>query len=378
MLFLVSYKAAFRFPSSSNFHFTPCNTTTHRTKIPSLLPAAEVLGKMRAMMKSNFEIRYSPFLFLKRLALLEFLFALLPAVIALLLDVEVVYSQSGLARTLSFPVLWLVVITAVQVFLIGVVFFWWYAPSYAVSIEKIVWNRGSLFEPKELARTYAITYIAVHQGALGRRLDYGDLILHTSDQREPVVMQYIPNPERYRRWLEDMIVPELTVQAVPMERSAHELIAAGENQNVEFKASLQWDYRQQKRNKDLYEPVIKNLAAFMNTAGGALLIGVDDDGAVLGLGPDYETMGKKNSDGFENVFNMAFNKMIGPEYRRYVQVEFPRLEDKEVCLISVTPSPEPVFFTDKGEEKFYIRTGNTSQPLTISRASRYIQGRFGT
>ncbi len=333
---------------------------------------------MRAMMKSNFEIRYSPFLFLKRLALLEFLFALLPAVIALLLDVEVVYSQSGLARTLSFPVLWLVVITAVQVFLIGVVFFWWYAPSYAVSIEKIVWNRGSLFEPKELARTYAITYIAVHQGALGRRLDYGDLILHTSDQREPVVMQYIPNPERYRRWLEDMIVPELTAQAVPMERSAHELIAAGENQNVEFKASLQWDYRQQKRNKDLYEPVIKNLAAFMNTAGGALLIGVDDDGAVLGLGPDYETMGKKNSDGFENVFNMAFNKMIGPEYRRYIQVEFPRLEDKEVCLISVTPSPEPVFFTDKGEEKFYIRTGNTSQPLTISRASRYIQGRFGT
>lgn len=121
------------------------------------------------------------------------------------------------------------------------------------------------------------------------------------------------------------------------------LIAAGETQHVEFKASLQWDYRQEKRNKDLYEPVMKNLAAFMNTVGGVVLIGVADDGQVLGLTPDYQTMGKQDSDGFENVFNMAFNTMIGAEYRQFVDVSFPVVAGQQICMAAVRPSPEPVF-----------------------------------
>jgi predicted HTH transcriptional regulator len=156
------------------------------------------------------------------------------------------------------------------------------------------------------------------------------------------------------------------------------LIAGGESQNVEFKASFQWDYRQQKRNKDLHAPVMKNLAGYMNTVGGTVLIGVDDEGQILGLEPDYATMGKKDSDGFENNFNMAFNQMIGAEYRHYLDVSFHTLTEKEICAVRVLPADEPVFITNKGEEKFYIRTGNSSQPLSVSKASRYIQKRFGT
>lgn len=328
-------------------------------------------------MKNNeLTIKYSPFVFLKRLAIIEFVFALLPSVLALLLNAEVTYSQSEIARTVSFPVLWLIAITTMQILIIAAVFLWWYTPSYVVTKQKVVWYRGGMFEPKELARTYAITYIEVHQGTVGRRFDYGVLALYTSDQQEPVRLNHVPNPQQYQHLIEQLIVPELATQAVPMVQSAQELIAAGENQSVEFKASLQWDYRQQKRNKDLYEPVMKNLTAFMNTTGGVLLIGVDDDGQILGLAPDYETLAKQDSDGFENVFNMAFNKMIGAEYRQYISVHFPQVEGKEICLLAVLPSPDPVFFTFKGEEKFYIRTGNTSQPLTVSRAARYIEGRF--
>jgi predicted HTH transcriptional regulator len=129
-------------------------------------------------------------------------------------------------------------------------------------------------------------------------------------------------------------------------------------------------------NKELYVPVMKNLAAFMNSAGGVLLIGIDDDGEVLGLAKDLSTLPKSNVDGFENVFNQAFNKMIGVEFRQYIDVTFPDVRQETICMISVRPSPSPAYMVHKGEEKFYIRAGNATQALTVSKATKYIQGHF--
>ncbi len=328
------------------------------------------------MKAANLIIKLSPFVFIKRLAIVEFVFAFLPSILALAFGVERYYTATGAARTVSFSVLLTAVITSVQILIIALVFIWWYVPSYVVSVERVTLVRGGLFESRELARTYAITQIEVAQGVLGRRLDYGTLVVYTSDAAQPARLRDVPNPAQYARLIEDMILPELAPQAQAQLPPPAALIAGGETQHVEFKASLQWDYRQEKRNKDLYEPVMKNLAAFMNTVGGTVLIGVADDGQVLGLEPDYQTLGKKDSDGFENVFNMAFNTMIGAEYRHFVDVSFPVIEGKEICLAAARQAPEPVFLTYKNEERFYIRTGNTSQWLTVSKAARYIHTHF--
>jgi predicted HTH transcriptional regulator len=138
-----------------------------------------------------------------------------------------------------------------------------------------------------------------------------------------------------------------------------------------------WDYRQQKVNKNLYEPVLKNVVGFMNSTGGTVIIGVDDDGEVLGLESDYQAMRKPNADGFENVFNMAFNKMVGVEFRRFVGVTFPEIEGKQVCVITTRPATQPAYLTHQGKESFYIRAGNACQPLTVSQAARYIRDHFG-
>ena len=155
-----------------------------------------------------------------------------------------------------------------------------------------------------------------------------------------------------------------------------DLIAGGENQFVEFKSSLMWDYRRQSSSKNLYEPVMKNITGFLNTRGGTVVIGVDDEGKVLGLDPDLGTLSKSNVDGFENVFNMAFNKMIGVEFRRYVDVTFPGVDNEIVCLVTVRPADEPAYLIHKGSERFFIRAGNATQPLSVSKATRYIQARF--
>jgi predicted HTH transcriptional regulator len=129
-------------------------------------------------------------------------------------------------------------------------------------------------------------------------------------------------------------------------------------------------------NKDLYEPVMKNVAGFMNSTGGTVLIGVGDNGTVLGLDADLQSMKKPDIDGFENVFNMAFRKMIGVEFRRFVDVSFPEVDGKQVCAVTVRPSSEPAYLTHKGVESFYIRAGNASQPMAVSKAARYIRDHF--
>jgi predicted HTH transcriptional regulator len=129
-------------------------------------------------------------------------------------------------------------------------------------------------------------------------------------------------------------------------------------------------------NKNLSVPVLKNVAAFMNTAGGTLLVGIDDEGKVLGLDADYGVMKKPNTDGFELIFNNAFTQMIGTEFRHFVQLSFPEIEGKTICLIAVQPSTSPVYFRQQGKEDFYIRAGNASQPLPVSKATAYVHHRF--
>jgi predicted HTH transcriptional regulator len=211
------------------------------------------------------------------------------------------------------------------------------------------------------------------QGWIARRLDYGTLVVGNSDFDDAVHVKDIPNPAHYVG-----LILRLVDAPAFEPKSAQNLITSGENQYVEFKSSLMWDYRRQTANKDLYEPVMKNIAAFMNTRGGAVLIGVGDEGAVLGLEPDLKTLRKQDVDGFENVFNMAFNKMIGVEFRRYVDVGFPQIDGKTICVVTAQPSVHPAYLVHKGTEKFYIRTGNSSQPLSVSKAAQYIQTHFNS
>jgi predicted HTH transcriptional regulator len=145
---------------------------------------------------------------------------------------------------------------------------------------------------------------------------------------------------------------------------------------VEFKSSILWDYHRQQTNKHLSEPIIKNVTAFMNSEGGYILIGVADDGQVLGLDADFAVMKKPNPDGFELMFNNAFNRMVGAPLRRFVELRFPEVEGKTICVVRVRPASRPVYFRHQGKEQFYIRAGNAAQPLLVSEAASYIRERF--
>ena len=83
------------------------------------------------------------------------------------------------------------------------------------------------------------------------------------------------------------------------EVAIEDLINQGENEKVEYKSSLRWDYTEGKVTKIPQKAAAKTLAAFLNGQGGTLLIGLADHGQVLGLEPDLQTLhSKPNLDGF--------------------------------------------------------------------------------
>lgn len=122
-----------------------------------------------------------------------------------------------------------------------------------------------------------------------------------------------------------------------------ELIAAGENQQTEFKSSLRWDLRFSQPNKALGDVVAKAITGFMNTQGGHLFIGIDDDGQLRGLQEDYATLKKPGRDGFEQYIMELISNKLGTNFCTLVTVSFYKMEAHDVCHLSIKKSRSPVY-----------------------------------
>ncbi|MEQ9167961.1 MAG: ATP-binding protein [Fulvivirga sp.] len=152
-----------------------------------------------------------------------------------------------------------------------------------------------------------------------------------------------------------------------------ELIAAGENQQVEFKSTLRWDLRQFKPNKALEDVVAKTIAGFMNTRGGHLFVGIDDDGQAQGLQEDYATLKKPGRDGFEQYIMQLVSTKLGTNYCALVGVSFYQIEALDVCHLEIKRAHSPVYLHQADRSHFYIRTGNGTRELDIPEALNYIE-----
>lgn len=155
-------------------------------------------------------------------------------------------------------------------------------------------------------------------------------------------------------------------------RDLKPLIAKGESHWLEFKSSFRWDYRKEALNRALEGVVIKTIAAFMNADGGSLLIGVGDDGTIVGLDHDYSTLKTKNRDGFEVALMTAISSKLGTSQCSRVSILFHRVGNREVCHLIVSESPKPVFVTNGQETSFYVRAGAGTRELNIREATEYI------
>lgn len=155
------------------------------------------------------------------------------------------------------------------------------------------------------------------------------------------------------------------------QHSVQELIQLGESATLEFKSTFQWDMIQGKKNEELRLATLKTIAAFLNSGGGTLVIGVEDTGSVCGIGSDLELC-HGTRDGFQQLLASLIAHHIGPAYSPVIQIRFEHIGDMEVCVIDVDHAQEPVFLkTSKGSE-FFIRLASTSRNLDAEETHTYI------
>lgn len=152
-----------------------------------------------------------------------------------------------------------------------------------------------------------------------------------------------------------------------------EMISMGESDQLEFKSTFRWDLRQEKKNPAIEHASLKTMAAFLNSEGGDLLIGVEDDGNILGVELDKFP----NDDKFLLHLWALIKSSMGQDVSPYIKTTLENFDGKTVCRVHCKPSPKPVFLRQKGfDESFYIRIGPSTGSLEISEALKYIADRF--
>jgi predicted HTH transcriptional regulator len=152
----------------------------------------------------------------------------------------------------------------------------------------------------------------------------------------------------------------------------NELISLGESKTLEFKSTLQWDVIKNEHNPHLRYASLKTIAAFLNSEGGTLIIGVDDTGTPLGLDNDLKLLGG-STDRFLQLLSSLITDYVGLQYEQFVKFRLAEVEGKMVCVIDVINAPEPVFAKGPRGKEFFVRVGNTTRPLDPQETMNYAE-----
>ncbi len=151
-----------------------------------------------------------------------------------------------------------------------------------------------------------------------------------------------------------------------------EILERSEGPTLELKSSLRFDLYRKTVNPKLEWAVIKTIAGFLNSEGGTLLIGVDDDGEPVGIEADIPTLGKRNQDGFELKLTELMANYLGENVLPYCKVSFEKIKSKVICRVDIDRSPAPVYVTEGDRKHFYYRPSNSTRPLDMDEAHQYI------
>ena len=107
----------------------------------------------------------------------------------------------------------------------------------------------------------------------------------------------------------------------------------------------------------------KELCAFLNTGGGRVLIGVADDGSVVGRGDWDDTKAM-------NVARTLLDPPVLPTFQR----AYPPGSTIEIAVVGVDTGLEKPYAVSSGEGKrYYVRAGSTSREASREELLRLTQ-----
>jgi len=304
---------------------------------------------------------------------MEFVAAVFLYIASFIGNYEQIYKGWNLESFLSYHSFLMISFSIFQLIYVSSLFLDWYFSHYEISDTEIVKKSGLFFRHKKSVSLSQVVSVEVYQSPLSRLINHATIILEHGNNRITKIKN-ISNSDEYIHIIKQMVH---SATGRLLSHDVNALLEQGEGLFVEFKETLRYDVRKGEVSKEMEKMVLKTIIAFLNADGGTLLIGVNDSAEVVGLENDYKALPKKNRDGFENHLGMLIKTMIGLPFSKYIDAKFEKINNKDICVISVKRSHKPAYLHngDKKEE-FFVRVGNTTQPFSMSEAEEYISSHW--
>lgn len=117
--------------------------------------------------------------------------------------------------------------------------------------------------------------------------------------------------------------------------------------------------------------ILRTIAAFLNSKGGTLFIGVNDDGSIRGLQPDFLYL-NGGIDLYERVIRKAVVDNFNKDINGLLEFRFHTSKTLTYCEIEVPAYEKPVSY----KLSFWQRQGNETRILRGSDLTDFIKRRF--
>lgn len=152
------------------------------------------------------------------------------------------------------------------------------------------------------------------------------------------------------------------------------LIAQGENERLEFKTTMRWNLKENKPGVEISRAWLKTLAAFLNTGGGTLLMGVGDNGEITGIEADRFS----SEDKALLHFNNLIKEHIGLEHAGPISVAPRTVRGRTILVVDCEPARRPVFLKFGDEEEYFVRVASGTRRLPLSKVLEHMKQRYGS
>lgn len=145
---------------------------------------------------------------------------------------------------------------------------------------------------------------------------------------------------------------------------SRELIDGDETFEVEFKSTARWNLREGVKDKRMEDAVVKTIAGFLNTDGGTLFIGIDDQRKPVGLEHDTALVKPPNVDGLVNWLTTHLAAALTHTAVMRTRTRIEHIDDLQICRVDVARSSRPITARmSDTNEKFWVRMNNSTRAL---------------
>lgn len=130
----------------------------------------------------------------------------------------------------------------------------------------------------------------------------------------------------------------------PSINDLEDIIQKGEGKHIEFKPSLVYNFKTHKGGISVKYHTAKTIAAFLNSKGGILFIGINNKGEIVGIEKDYSLFREEENpkDKLKLEFDDLLKHFFPPFVSDYIKTDIKEIQGKDIYVVRVWSSKHPV------------------------------------